>query len=94
MKRIAIAQPLEGHRVKLRFDDGVEGEVSLVALLDQPMFQSLRDPAVFSRLEVRRGRALQWPGGADLCADALYLEITGDQPETLFPGLRSEVSHA
>ncbi len=94
MKCIVTVEPLSGHRLKLRFDDGVAGEVSLVKLLEQPLFTALRDPVAFARVEIRRGRALQWPDGADLCADALYLEITGEKPESLLPGLRSEVAHA
>jgi hypothetical protein len=33
--------------------------------------------------------ALEWPGGLDLCGDALYLRLTGKGPEEVFPGLRA-----
>jgi hypothetical protein len=94
MKRIVAVEALSGYRLKLRYDDGVAGEISLIHLLDKPVFQPLRDPSLFSQVKVRRGRALEWPGEVDLCADALYLEITGEKPETLFPGLRTGAFHA
>jgi hypothetical protein len=38
--------------------------------------------------------AVEWPGGIDMCPDALYLRMTGKQPEDLFPALHNRLSHA
>ena len=94
MKRIETVEALPGYRLRLRFDDGVEGEVGLGDLLDQPIFRSLADPEVFARVTIRKGRALIWPGEVDLCADSLYLRVTGKPVEALFPGLVAEAVHA
>ena len=38
---------LEGYRIWLRYDDGVEGEVDLSHMLDSELFQIWKDRAVF-----------------------------------------------
>ena len=35
-----------------------------------------------------------WPGEIDFCPDALYLRMTGQRPEQLFPVLGDRLSHA
>lgn len=95
MKRIVSAEPLPGHKLKLRYDDGVEGVVDLSAEAGKGLFAAWRDPKHFAQVQVvRSGRALEWPGEIDLCADALYLEITGLKPEALFPKLQPQTAHA
>jgi len=80
MYQIETATPLDGSRVRLRYRDGYEGEVSLRHLVDEEgVFSFLRDPAQFARLMIGEdGRWLYWvdPEGdqIDLCADALRYE--------------------
>jgi hypothetical protein len=97
MKRIVSAQALPGCRLQLRYDDGVEGTVDLSPHLDQGVFKAWRDPLFFNSVRCERGRRLVWGAGdteIDLCADALYLRITGLKPEDIMPGLRWEALHA
>lgn len=97
MKRITSAQALPGYRLQLRYDDGVEGTVDLSADLDKGVFRAWRDPVFFKSVRCERGRRLVWGEGdseIDLCADALYLEITGLKPEDIIPALRQEAVHA
>lgn len=95
MKRIASVQPQVGHKLKLRFHDGVEGVVDLSAEVGKGIFEAWRDERHFASVKLARGgRALEWPGEIDLCADALYLEITGKQPAEIFPRLKPESAHA
>jgi hypothetical protein len=95
MKRIVFAQALPGCCIFLRYDDGVEGTVDLSDDVGKGVFAAWNDPAHFASVQIeRRGRALAWPGEIDLCADALYLELTGLTPEDLFPALRQEAVHA
>ncbi len=95
MKHITTVQPLPDHCLKLRFDDGVEGVVSLSAEVGKGMFAAWKDPKHFASVKiVHKGRSLEWPGEIDLCADALYLEITGKKVEELFPALQPEATHA
>jgi hypothetical protein len=68
-----------GHRLFLRFADGVAGEVDLDRLVRWTgVFESLRDPRLFAqaRVDAELG-TVAWPGGADLDPDVLYAVVTG-----------------
>ena len=52
MLHIRSAEYRGGHRLRLTFSDGVEGEVDLSAYLDGPVFVPLRDPAIFAAVTV------------------------------------------
>ena len=95
MKHIVAAQALADHKLKLRFDDGVEGVVNLAGEVGKGMFAAWKDPKHFASVKIQHGgRSLEWPGEIDLCADALYLEITGKTVEELFPNWKQEQVHA
>lgn len=83
LKDIVEARPLHGHRIYIRFEDGVEGEVELSDLVEfKGVFEILRDPE-----EVRKVRVdaelgtVCWPNGADLDPDVLYAHVTGQKIE-------------
>jgi Protein of unknown function (DUF2442) len=95
VKHILAIQTLAGHKLKLRYDDGVEGVVDLSAEVGKGVFAAWQDPQHFASVKLAHGgRALEWPGEIDLCADALYLEITGMKVEELFPNWKPESVHA
>jgi len=79
LKDIVEARHLQGHRIHVRFEDGVEGDVDLAELVELTgVFAPLRDPE-----EVRKVRVdpelgtVCWPNGADLDPDVLYAHVTG-----------------
>jgi len=46
------------------------------------VFARLADPTFFSEVALGpRGRSIEWPGGIDFCADALWLEAHGGSVE-------------
>jgi len=95
MKKIVSVEPLPDYRLKLRFEDGVEGEIDLSREVDKEIFSAWRDPKHFASVKIGHGgRSLEWPDEIDLCADALYLEITGMKVEELFPNWKHETTHA
>jgi hypothetical protein len=95
VKHILSIQTLPNHHLKLRYDDGVEGVVDLSAEAGRGVFAAWEDPGHFAAVKIQHGgRSLAWPGEIDLCADALYLEITGKTVEELFPGWKQEPAHA
>jgi hypothetical protein len=94
MTRIVAFEVLDNYRVRLRFDDGVEGTVDLSRLVGQGVFAAWRDYAFFRQAFLAGQGALTWPGELDLCPDALYLEVTGKRPEDLFPNLKTLTAHA
>jgi hypothetical protein len=67
------ARHLGAHRVWLRFDDGLEGELDLAGELWGPVFEPLRDPAYFARFSV--DDTLVWPNGADLAPEFLHAKL-------------------
>ena len=65
------ARHLGGHRLWLRFEDGLEGAVDLRRDLRGPVFEPLRDPAFFAQFHVDLG-TVNWPNGADFAPEFLY----------------------
>ena len=77
LKDIVAVKALPGHRLYLRFEDGVEGEVAFPAPLEG-VFAALRDPGVFASVRVNPELGtIVWPNGADLDPDVLYGLVTG-----------------
>jgi len=72
MPRVILVLPLDAYRLDVAFDDGTRGVISLADRLFGPVFEPLRDVAVFERAFVDEFGAICWPTGADLAPDALY----------------------
>jgi hypothetical protein len=72
--RLLEAEPLHGHRVHLRFADGLAADVDLSHLIDRgPVFEPLRDPEFFRRLRIHEcGDTIEWPNEADIAPETLY----------------------
>jgi hypothetical protein len=79
LKDIVAAEALPGCRLRLRFEDGVEGEVDIGQLVRfEGVLAALRDPALFAQVRVDpEAGTVVWPNGADLDPDVLYAEVTG-----------------
>ena len=77
----------DGYRLWVRFDDGVEGEIDLSSRAGRGVFKVWDDPGVFESVTVTPNRTIRWTEDAELCADAVYLEITGQDVEEIMPGL-------
>jgi len=76
MIRIVEARPLEGHRLNIRFNDGVEGVYAVDPERRGGVFLSLRAPAVFNAVRVNPDfGCAEWPGGVDLCPTAMHKEM-------------------
>ena len=67
---VTEAQHRGGHRVWLRFNDGLEGEIDLSTALRGPVFQPLKDPEYFAKFSL--DDTLTWPNGADYAPESLY----------------------
>lgn len=80
LKDIVEVLPLDDYRLRLKFEDGVEGVVDVAKMIRfEGVFAPLRDRAKF--LEVRVDReigTIAWPNGADLDPDVLYACISGE----------------
>jgi hypothetical protein len=65
--------PAPPEALELTFADGTAARVELGPQIAKGgVFSALKDPEVFSGVVIGEGgRFLEWPGGVDLCADAL-----------------------
>ncbi len=77
------------YRLWVRFDDGTEGEIDLSGRAGRGVFKIWNEPGVFESADISLNRTIRWSEDAELCADAVYLEITGRDPEEVLPGLRA-----
>lgn len=77
MRRIVTAKPLDPYQLDITFDDGVQGVISLKDRLFGPVFEPLREPAVFRQVFVDEFGAVAWPNGADLAPDGVYEQLRG-----------------
>ena len=56
--------------IRVRFADGVEGEIDLAQELDGEMFEPLRDVQLFAQFRLDPDtRTIVWPNGADLAPE-------------------------
>ena len=94
MRRITKVKVLPGYHLELEFDDGVSGIVDLSEPVGKGVFALWRDPLVFEQVRIGSSGELVWGEQIDLCPDALYLKVTGKNPEDIFPALRNLPIHA
>lgn len=75
MRTIKAVKPTGEARLRLQWSDGTQAELDLGAWLQEPAFAALRDPEVFASVKLGDwGHSLEWPGGVEAGADALWLE--------------------
>ena len=84
--RVVEVKPLDGYRLWLRFQDGLSGTVDLSDQFWGPMFEPLKDAALFARVSIHPElETIIWPNGADLAPEYLYRatqkQPAGDAPE-------------
>ncbi|NPA93395.1 MAG: DUF2442 domain-containing protein [Chloroflexi bacterium] len=85
MPRLIAVKPIPHYRLWLRYADGTEGEVDLSDLAGQGVFTAWQTPGFFQRVHLGSHGEVQWSEDIELCADALYLRLTGKKAEEIFP---------
>ena len=86
--------PRAGYRIWLRYSDGVSGEVDLSDMAGRGVFKVWLDHTFFEGVHVSGHGSIAWSDDIELCADALYMELTGKSAEDLFPALRDRAGDA
>jgi hypothetical protein len=81
-------RPLPNYCLYLEFSDGEKGNVDLSDLADKGVFEIWNDYACFEKVHIGDHRKIKWSDYVELCADSLYLKLTGKSPEEVFPRLR------
>lgn len=87
LDRIVAAEARPDYHVWIRFEDGLEGELSLAHLVGQGVFASWNDEAEFRKVFVdEESGTIAWPGDIDLAPDALYERLSRAQSEASLSG--------
>lgn len=72
MLHVKSARYVSGYKIWVSFDDGTYGEVDLAGELKGPIFESLKDRDIFSKVTVDPElETVVWPNGADLAPEFL-----------------------
>jgi hypothetical protein len=84
---IAEAAVVRHGVIRLRFGDGLTGEVDVLNRMRGPVFDQARTPQGFAKVSVDpETGTVVWPGGADLAPDTLYERVrTGAWPDQDVP---------
>ena len=78
MIRIISVIPLPGHRLKVTFNDGVDGIFSVEPERRGGVFLRLLDRDVFNAVAINPDfGCVEWPGGVDLCPETMHQVISG-----------------
>jgi Protein of unknown function (DUF2442) len=76
LHRIVEVEVVGEHRLRLAFEDGVSGELDASSWDWSGVFEPLRDPVYFARVEFDEElEAISWPNGADVAPETLHLWI-------------------
>ena len=76
LPRVVDGRYVSGYTVRLRFSDGVEGEIDLAAALHGPIFEPLRNIEYFRRFLVHPELGtLVWSNGADFAPEFLRASL-------------------
>ena len=81
-------RPLDRYRLWVKYSDGTEGVADLSDLAGKGVFALWNDYEEFKKVHIGASGEIAWSEQIDMCADAIYLKITGKKPEDLFPRLR------
>lgn len=82
---VIAAEPLGEYRLRLRFDDGMSGELDFAAESWGGVFAPLADPEYFGRVRLDEELGtIVWPNGADIAPETLHRWVAeGSGPAAL-----------
>jgi hypothetical protein len=76
LQRIIEVEVVGKHRLRLAFEDGVSGELDASNWDWSGVFEPLRDPAYFARVELDEELGtISWRNGADVAPETLHIWI-------------------
>jgi hypothetical protein len=88
LRQISDAKALPGRRLQVLWSDGPKVELDVSHFLERKALGSLSDEREFEKVVVGDwGHSLEWPSGAEIGADRLWLEtlsVTGHQDARTF----------
>ena len=81
MKRPIQVEALPGYRIRVAYEDGVEGVIDLAGDVGRGVFAPLTDEAFFRTVHVGRYGQIAWSEDLEICADAAYREIVNSMAD-------------
>jgi hypothetical protein len=76
LDRIVAVEARPDYHVWIRFEDGLEGELSLAHLVGRGVFVAWNDEAEFRKVFIdEESGTIAWPGGLDVAPDALHQRL-------------------
>lgn len=73
--RVRTAEPLQGFKAYVTFENDTRREIDLGRYLRGPIFEPIRNnPTVFRAMKVEGG-TIAWDNGADIDPDVLYYDL-------------------
>ena len=94
MMKLKQVEARPGFKLFVVFDDGVEGEVDFSGLAGKGVFVSWNTPGFFETVHIGEAGQIAWSNEIDICADAVYLRLTGKTVEEVFSRQIPEKLHA
>jgi Protein of unknown function (DUF2442) len=80
---VAAVRWIGNHRLHLEFEDGEAGELDLSTERWEGVFEPLRDPDYFGRVELDEELGtIVWPNGADFAPETLHGMVVGRSGST------------
>ena len=80
---VTAVKPVKGYRLLLTFEDGTSGEIDLADELWGPVFEPLRDRALFKQVSIDKTcGTVVWPNGADFAPEWLYAVVSSQHAAT------------
>jgi hypothetical protein len=75
---VTDVETIAPHCLRLRFEDGAEGEIDFSSRTWRGVFEPLADPAYFARVQLDEELGtVVWPNGVDMAPETLYFWATG-----------------
>lgn len=84
MMKATEVQALPEYKIRVCYEDGVEGELDLSQYVGKGVFAAWKDLDFFESVYISPHGSIAWSDDIELCADSVYLELTGKTPEELF----------
>ena len=94
MHKVTHVAALPDYHLDVRFDDDTTGIVDLSHLVGKGVFKAWHRPEAFQEVRIGESGELVWDDGIDLCPDSLYLQVTGQRAEDVFPSLKRDPARA
>ena len=76
---------LEGYKIWIKFEDGAAGEIDLSRHAGRGVFKAWEDRALFEAVRLSPYQVIVWGDDLELCANALYMELTGKSVDEVLP---------